>query len=58
MNTCRVPRCRQPYDTVYLGKEICWRHWDKLCEDIPKLRAKLGLPPLKESDDAPDQHRE
>ncbi len=40
---CRIPRCRQPYDLIYLGAPICNAHWNALAGDPEKLRYKLKI---------------
>ena len=30
---CEVKKCRQPRDYVYLGVDLCQRHWEQHCDD-------------------------
>ena len=46
MDTCQIPRCRRPYDLIYLSRRVCDRHWDRyMSEEAPPdaLRKALGM---------------
>jgi len=32
---CTVPRCRRDVEIVYLGRAMCWHHWDELAAEEP-----------------------
>lgn len=34
--TCGVKRCRGLPSVTYLGYELCWKHWRRLCEKDPQ----------------------
>ena len=46
MDVCDFPRCRQPGVLIYLGRDLCCKHWKELCE----LEAEAELARLKELD--------
>lgn len=43
MDKCHFPNCKQPSDIIYLGKNVCIKHWDLISEKGAYLRRKLGL---------------
>lgn len=47
MEKCEFPRCKNPTDLRYMGRDICNDHWVKVCEGDSKtenrLLKKLGL---------------
>lgn len=43
---CSFKSCKKTSCMEYLGKEICWQHWEKICDAGPlenKLLKELGL---------------
>jgi hypothetical protein len=41
---CQFPRCRQEAHLIYIGRAVCDRHWDLLCEtEAVDLAAEDGL---------------
>ena len=51
---CSFPKCNNLSDFGYIGRDICAKHWDKLCESDKKaeksLLKKIGL--AREADGA------
>jgi len=47
--TCRWPRCGRTPVLTYMGRPLCSKHWNKLCEvaddevAIAAVRAKLEI---------------
>lgn len=39
MDRCRWPNCRNVPALRYLGRDLCWKHWERLCELQDKRRA-------------------
>jgi len=33
MKQCDMPHCRGSVDIIYLGKNLCWDHWEKKCQE-------------------------
>jgi len=47
-DVCDWPRCRRAAAMEYLGKELCARHWQALCDDIERrgraaARRRIGI---------------
>ena len=44
---CDFPRCRQPVECVYIGKDLCAKHWAMLSdldgEKEQEMLLKIGL---------------
>ena len=47
MEQCEFPRCRCYVHLKYVGRNICYTHWEQLCEADSKtekrLLKKIGL---------------
>lgn len=47
MDQCSFPRCKHQSSVVYIGRDICNKHWCELCETEGKtekgLLKKIGL---------------
>ena len=41
MNQCDFPRCRGYDYLIYLGKPICQKHWEQICEANSKTEKRL-----------------
>jgi len=41
VDNCDFPRCKQCAIIGYIGKNICFDHWDQLCEASAKDEKKL-----------------
>lgn len=46
-NQCDFPKCRNLTELVYIGRNVCNKHWGQLCEADSKtekrLLKKIGL---------------
>jgi len=41
---CQYRKCKEKSNLCYLGKGLCDKHWEKLCElDIKEMHRKLGI---------------
>ena len=38
---CDFPKCKQPAEMGYIGRDLCDGHWAMLCEADPKAEKKL-----------------
>ena len=47
MDRCDFPKCRIEADIGYIGRNICLKHWEELCNADPKtekrILKKIGL---------------
>lgn len=34
--TCDIPKCKQSDHYSYIGKDLCEKHWQQLCESYDK----------------------
>ncbi len=47
MDQCCFPRCKYPSSVIYIGRDLCNKHWCALCETDSEtensLLKKIGL---------------
>ena len=46
-NQCDMPRCRNWAEIGYIGKGLCWKHWEQIClaegKTAKGLLKRIGL---------------